>query len=274
MKITPKRYIQGFCLVVLVLGLIRAVFPEVAYNQNEKIATSAEVIADSLKPSEAIEPLEPSKAIKPLAPSSARLRAQLEEPSEAFKPHRIYSVSSFKNAFPDDNDVQMAAAVKNGVKPVRNRDEAAKRKGELVYIASNPYYYVDNLKSSIPYLVPKASVLLQDIGKNFLDSLQIKGIPLHKIIVTSVLRSEEDVEKLQKHNLNAKTNSAHRYGTTIDICYNRYKTVQDPEGRRLRQVQNDSLKWVLSEVLNDMRKNNRCYIKYEVKQGCFHLTVR
>jgi hypothetical protein len=27
-------------------------------------------------------------------------------------------------------------------------------------------------------------------------------------------------------------------------------------------------------VLNDMRRNNRCYIKYEVKQGCFHMTVR
>jgi len=41
-----------------------------------------------------------------------------------------------------------------------------------------------------------------------------------------------------------------------------------------REVRNDTLKWVLSEVLRDMRQNGRCYIKYEVKQGCFHLTVR
>jgi len=31
---------------------------------------------------------------------------------------------------------------------------------------------------------------------------------------------------------------------------------------------------VLSEVLNDMRQNKRCYVKYEVKQGCYHITVR
>jgi ubiquinone/menaquinone biosynthesis C-methylase UbiE len=41
-----------------------------------------------------------------------------------------------------------------------------------------------------------------------------------------------------------------------------------------RQVQNDTLKWVFSEVLRDFREKNRCYIKYEVKQGCFHITVR
>jgi hypothetical protein len=39
-------------------------------------------------------------------------------------------------------------------------------------------------------------------------------------------------------------------------------------------VRNDTLKWVLSEVLRDMREQKRCYIKYEVKQGCFHMTVR
>ena len=50
--------------------------------------------------------------------------------------------------------------------------------------------------------------------------------------------------------------------------------MQDPDGPARRQVRNDSLKWVLSEVLNDMRKNNRCWVKYEVKQGCFHITVR
>ena len=41
-----------------------------------------------------------------------------------------------------------------------------------------------------------------------------------------------------------------------------------------RQVQNDTLKWVFSEVLRDFRNKNRCYIKYEVKQGCFHITVK
>lgn len=187
--------------------------------------------------------------------------------------HKINSVPSYKLAFPDSNDVQLASARKYGVRPVLNREDAEKRKNELVYIGANPYFYVDRLRESIPYLVPRASILLQDIGKAFYDSLYVKGIPLHKIIVTSVLRSEEDVVRLRRHNGNASENSCHRFGTTVDICYNRYKTVQTKDSPR-RQVQNDSLKWVLSEVLRDMRESGRCYIKYEVKQGCFHLTVR
>lgn len=130
------------------------------------------------------------------------------------------------------------------------------------------------MNRSIPYLVPRAAVLLNDIGRAFFDSLQMKQVALHKVIVTSVLRTKDDVEKLRNYNKNATENSCHLYGTTFDICYNRYKTVQDPDGHKRRQVQNDTLKWVLSEVLNDMRRNGRCYVKYEVKQGCYHITVR
>ena len=118
------------------------------------------------------------------------------------------------------------------------------------------------------------SLLPQDIGQAFFDSLYVKGVPLHKIIVTSVLRSQEDVAKLRRRNGNATENSCHLYGTTFDICYNRYKTVENPDGPPRREVRNDTLKWVLSEVLRDMREEGRCYIKYEVKQGCFHMTVR
>ena len=130
------------------------------------------------------------------------------------------------------------------------------------------------MNRSIPYLVPRAAVLLNDIGRAFFDSLQMKQVPLHKVIVTSVLRTKDDVAKLRNYNHNATENSCHLFGTTFDICYNRYKTVQDPKGPKRRQVQNDTLKWVLSEVLNDMRRNKRCYVKYEVKQGCYHITVR
>ena len=183
------------------------------------------------------------------------------------KPHRIWSVSNFKNAFPDGQDVQILAAERWGVRPVQNRDNAEKRKKELVYIGASPYYYVDNLRSSIPYLVPRAAVLLQDIGQAFYDSLYVKGVPLNKLIVTSVMRSMDDVAKLQRHNQNATERSCHLYGTTFDICYNRYHPVIKP-------VRDDTLKWVLSEVLRDMRQQERCYVKYEVKQGCFHITVR
>ena len=128
-------------------------------------------------------------------------------PDGSVAKHRIYSVPHFGNTFPDQNDVQLEAAKKHGVKPVHNREDAEHPKKELVYVGSNPYFYVDRLNNSIPYLVPRASVLLQDIGRSFFDSLQVKGIPLHKIIVTSVLRTKADVEKLRSKNGNATQTS-------------------------------------------------------------------
>ncbi len=189
--------------------------------------------------------------------------------------NRIYSVPDFARAFPDLQDVHIVAARKWGVRPVKDREEAELRKGELVYVGSNPFYAVDKKMShSIPYLVPRASDLLQKISRNFLDSLAVKDIPLHMLIVSSVLRTEDDVRQLRRFNGNASEESCHRFGTTFDICYNRYDAVSRPGGLEPCPVRNDSLKWVLSEVLRDLRERDYCYVKHEVKQGCFHITVR
>ena len=188
---------------------------------------------------------------------------------------RIYSVPGFGRTFPDLQDVHIVSARKWGVSPVADREEAELRKEELVYVGSNPYYTMDSQMSySIPYLVPRASDLLQKISRNFLDSLAVKDIPLHTLIVTSVLRTENDVRRLRRFNGNASEESCHRFGTTFDICYNRFNTVSHPDGPERRPVRNDSLKWVLSEVLRDLREQELCHVKYEVKQGCFHITVR
>ena len=268
MKISKNRYLQGFVVVVLLLALVRLVFPSVAeprLAKNEKGQDSAEV--DSLK---AMKKDELSAA--PDTAMAGVASIFFDKDGKEVK-HRIFSVPHFGNTFPDQQDVQILAANQHGVAPVQNREEAEHSKGKLVYVGSNPFFYVDKLNNSIPYLVPKASVLLQDIGRAYFDSLQIKGIPLHKIIVTSILRTKDDVAKLRTRNGNATENSCHLYGTTFDICYNRYKQIQTKDQPR-RQVQNDTLKWVFSEVLRDFRNKNRCYIKYEVHQGCFHITVR
>lgn len=240
MKLTKRRFLMGYITVALLLAAVRWIYSAVS-NMPATVAndTKASVVV----------------------PRSTR-------------PHRIRSVGSYLEAFPDTNAVQLVAAQQWGVKPVANRADAEARKKELVYVASSPYYHVDPLRQSIPYLVPRAAVLLQDIGQAFFDSLYIKGVPLHRLIVTSVLRTQEDVARLRRFNGNATENSCHLYGTTFDICYNRYETVEPPEGPRRRAVGSDTLKYVLSEVLRDMRQQGRCFIKYEVKQGCFHMTVR
>ena len=188
--------------------------------------------------------------------------------------HPIRGVYNYGACFPDVQDVQIAAARKWGVRPVRNRHQAEQRKNELVFVGSCPYYAIDRgMTYSTPYLVPRAAALLSDIGRNFLDSLYLKGVPLHRIVVTSILRTEDDVARLMRRNGNASDQSCHRFATTFDIAYNRYNTVQPP-GETRRVVRDDTLKYVLSEVLRDLRRQGRCYVKYEVKQGCFHITTR
>ena len=292
-----NRFLLGFVVVVCVLALVRLISPGIA---EPRISVADLSVADSLA-TDSVNQLamaeedkeEKNKAVNEIAETSDDLAQEAagtgsetdaaadssNSPSIFFDKdgkevkHRIFSVPHFGNTFPDQQDVQILAANKHGVSPVQNREEAEHSKGKLVYVGSNPFFYVDKLNNSIPYLVPRASVLLQDIGRAYFDSLQIKGIPLHKIIVTSILRTKDDVAKLRTRNGNATENSCHLYGTTFDVCYNRYKQIQTRQQPR-RQVQNDTLKWVLSEVLRDMRDRNRCLVKYEVKQGCFHITVK
>lgn len=281
MKITKNGYLEGFGVAVLALALVRCAFPGVAVSSHDKDIANTEdsLAADSnaYALSDSVNALTLAEKNKTAAPAndtlSVPVASRFFNADGTVMKNRIFSVPNFGNTFPDQNDVQLLAAQKWGVKPVHDRKEAESLKGKLVYVGSNPYFYIDRLHSSIPYLVPRASVLLQDIGRAYYDSLQMKGVPLHKIIITSVMRSKDDVAKLRSHNGNATQNSCHMYGTTFDLSYNRYKTVAAP-GEERRKVTNDTLKWVLSEVLRDFRQQNRCYIKYEVQQGCFHITVR
>lgn len=270
MRIDKNSYLKGFGIIVIILALVRCAFPSLGDSQHSQTNSKDSTYNDSLKSS--ID--SSSLSILTDTIGSWRNISRFFDAKGNLVKHRIYSVQNFGKAFPDMNDVQLLSANKFGVQPVQNRTDAEHRKQALVYVGSNPFFYIDKLNNSIPYLVPRASVLLQDIGRNFFDSLTIKQVPLHKIIVTSVLRTKDDVERLRGRNRNATENSCHLYGTTFDVCYNRYKTIQDPNGPQRRQVRNDTLKWILSEVLNDMRKEGRCYIKYEVHQGCFHITVR
>lgn len=272
MNIRQKRYLQYLSIGVVVLAMARCVFPSIAEAPDLTAKTDAD--SSIIEKTDSMDVANDVENLPVVQPYKYNGKSRFFYADGSLVKNRIYSVPHFGNTFPDQNDVQLLAANKHGVKAVVDRADAEKRKSELVYVGSNPFYHVDKLNSSIPYLVPRAAELLQDIGHSFFDSLQIKGIPLHKIIVTSVLRSKADVAKLRGHNGNATENSCHLYGTTFDICYNRYKTVEDPEGPARRKVRNDSLKWILSEVLNDKRREERCLVKYEVKQGCFHITVK
>ena len=134
----------------------------------------------------------------------------------------------YATLFNDQNGIQLKSARKFGIKQtLKNRDEADDVKDSLVQIKNNSHYNIAKLTHSIPYLTEGATGLLDMIGKNFLDSLESKGLNPNKIIVTSVLRTQEDIKKLQKSgNPNAINNSAHCYATTFDITYARFDKIK------------------------------------------------
>ena len=187
---------------------------------------------------------------------------------------RVTSVKSFRTSFPDLNDVQLATARRLGIPHIADREEAVHRKEELVYIGDNPFYEVRPLSHSIPYLIPRAATLLTDISRAFIDSLASKGYPFHKLVVTSVLRTQKDIKKLRHVNVNASQNSCHQYGTTFDITYNQFVRVQDPDLPKQEMSNGVILKSILAEVLEDQRQMGTCYVKYEHKQACFHIPAR
>lgn len=189
-------------------------------------------------------------------------------------PIRIYDVK-FAKEFNDMNDVQLKVAQAIGIEPVADREDAEKRKSQLVKLEDTDTYVIDSLTHSIPYLIPVAKALLDDIGRVFQDSLSSKGLNPYKLVVTSVLRTEDDVAKLRKRNVNASENSTHRYGTSFDLSYWRYVKIPDLRGRPYEDVPPEYLRATLSQVLKDFHdQGNRCFVKYEKKQNCFHITAK
>ena len=188
-------------------------------------------------------------------------------------PVRIHDVN-FDKEFHDLNEVQLALAQAIGVPPVKDRDEAERMKNRLVEIKDNDLYSVGDLSHSIPFLIPSAAELLDRIGRNFQDSLASRGLNPNKLFVSSVLRTQDDVKKLRQENLNAAEVSTHSYGTTFDLAYWRYVKVPELRGRAYEDVPPEYLRATLSQVLKDLHDDGACYVKYEKKQSCFHITVR
>ena len=188
-------------------------------------------------------------------------------------PVRIYDVK-YAREFNDMNDVQLNVAQAIGVPPLKDREEAEKMKNSLVLLEDCDLYEIRELTHSIPYLVPSAKNLLDLIGRAFQDSLAAHGLNPNKLVVTSVLRTEADVAALRKRNTNASENSSHRYGTTFDLSYWRYVKVEELRGRPYEDVPPEYLRAVLGQALRDIHNQGLCYVKYERKQNCFHITVK
>lgn len=171
--------------------------------------------------------------------------------------------------FNDSNYVHLEEAERIGIHPIETLADVWRVRRPVCHIKSCREYVVDSLTHSLPYLVPEAADLLKEIGARFNDSLQARGGGSYRLKVTSVLRTKNGIKKLRRRNGNAVEASAHQFGTTFDISYAKFIC----DSVTVNRTQED-LKNLLGEVLKAIRDEGGCYVKYERKQACFHITAR
>lgn len=179
---------------------------------------------------------------------------------------------SYKAKFSDNQAKQLKAAKALGLStPPRNRQEANNMRRHLQLVRTTDNYIIDPLTHSVPYLVPHAAAELNAIGDGFADILQRNGLPHYRFHVSSVLRTQEDIQSLQySGNINSVTTSCHCYGTTFDITYTNFDKVTTTRD----YMTPDNLKLALAQVLLNEQRLGHIYVKYEWKQACFHITCR
>ena len=173
--------------------------------------------------------------------------------------------------FADLNGEQLESARKYGLaRPPKNRREAKRMARRLKRIEPCEAYLVDPLTHSVPYLTKGARSLLEDIAGGFQYVLRRQGIRPHRVIVTSLLRTEADVASLRRVNGAAARHSSHLYATTFDLSFTRYGLLPGT-GRAATPAE---LARVLAIVIGEFRSRGDCVVIYEPGQHCFHVTAR
>lgn len=178
-------------------------------------------------------------------------------------------VGHLAKQFADMNPDHLTIAERIGIRPIRSTSDILKINRPIVAVKTNDNYHIGELTHSYAFLIPEAAALLDSIGSRFNRKLAEQGGGRYKIKVTSLLRTNESVNRLKRRNVNSTENSAHLYGTTFDISY-----VDFHEGTlNTRRHSDGELKNLLAEVLLELREEGHCLVKYERKQGCFHITT-
>lgn len=175
---------------------------------------------------------------------------------------------TYEDLFMDYNPEQIPHATKNGIEPINNLHDAYHLRQPLVKIESCEAFKLDSLTHSMPYLVPKAALLLEEIGCAFTDTVLARGGSPYQILVTSCTRTQFTVNKLVKVNQNASQRSCHMYGTTFDLSWVRFIPYENNY-----LINTEDLKNALAAVLLDFKNKKRCTVLYEKGQCCFHITV-
>jgi hypothetical protein len=142
--------------------------------------------------------------------------------------------------------------------------------GMLVKVKSGSGYIVEKMSYSYPCITPDSKILLDEISRRLRQKAIQKGLFGVKFYITSMTRKPDNLRRLRLFNGNASAHSPHLYGNAFDISYKRFvarKWVMTECDKRF-------LKEALSEVIYQLKSENKCWATYEKLQSCFHVVER
>ncbi|MBD5185136.1 MAG: hypothetical protein HDS92_00860 [Bacteroidales bacterium] len=183
---------------------------------------------------------------------------------------RLSEERDLTKVFNDSNFVHLVEATRIGISPLTDTRSFWRIERPLVRLKPCADFDIAELTHSVPYLIPEGAEMVHEIGRRFNSRVAEQfGGAKPRIRVSSVLRTPGGIRKLRRVNRNAVAASVHQMATTIDITYNNFSQPDGPDA-----IPNERLKAILASVLDEMRAEGRLWVKYEVKQPCFHITVR
>ena len=188
----------------------------------------------------------------------------------------------------DANAEQIARAKQLGIQQPIDLNAAVARH-QLVRLAdSTQYWTLHNLNFSVPYVTPSTEFMIAEIARRFQARLDSLHVPRYRLVITSALRTEDKQAALRRVNRNAsKVESAHEFGTTIDIAYRRFapplnaapvdvdtvRDVTDSIMVKTASLRSAELQAVLGRVILEMREQGMLMVMMERQQTVYHTTV-
>lgn len=224
-----------------------------------------------------------------IALAEARLRLLADSANKKLYKIRNLSRAEVRGLRVDANATQIQRARQLGMpQPFDLQREIAS--GKLVEIPdSTEYWTLHNLKFSVPYVTPSTQKLLIEIGRRFQHDLDSLGIPRFRLVITSALRTPETQAALRRVNRNAsRIESAHQFGTTVDIAYRRFAAPVDAkpalESDTLTTLvdsilvktafnRGTELQAILGRIIADMRREGKLLVMMERSQPVYHMTL-
>jgi hypothetical protein len=215
--------------------------------------------------------IDPNKSSEQLDLFYDWLAARKPKPVEPRHPFICREYQTHAWQMVDSVEQYWAHSYAHGIEPLkRERDVlTAVGSGKLISVLPTDSYILDTMHYSFPFVLPETKAFIDTIAIRFQGKLINTELAGTRLIVTSLLRTENSVERLLRNNRNAIRNSAHLHGTTFDLSYAHY----DFE-RPLSLEESEYLKEILALTLFELRREKKCWVTYELFQTCFHVVKR